>query len=67
MKKAMVRICIYPKDIQLITGKSYRQSIRIMKKIRLKFNKQENQYVTFDEFCEYTGIPYEQLEHLILG
>lgn len=33
------RLCIYPKDIQRITGKSYRQSARILQKIRSDLNK----------------------------
>ncbi|MFA7688235.1 MAG: hypothetical protein WCY25_10265 [Moheibacter sp.] len=63
----MNRICIYPKDIQLITGKSYRQSLRIMAKMKREFNKSDREYLTFDEFCKYSGIRYEELEHLIRG
>ncbi len=62
----MNRICIYPKDIQLITGKSYRQSTRLMQKIKKELNKPENEFLTIDEFCTYTGIKYEQVTHLIL-
>ncbi len=63
----MNRVCIYPKDIQLITGKSYRQSIRLMQKIKKELNKLENEFLTIDEFCIYTGIRYEQVSHLIFG
>ncbi len=63
----MNRVCIYPKDIQLITGKSYRQSIRLMQKIKKELNKLENEFLTIDEFCTYTGIRYEQVSHLIFG
>ena len=34
MKNEIQRVCIYPKDIQRITGKSYRQSIRLMQKVK---------------------------------
>lgn len=67
MKKDMNRVCIYPKDIQLITGKSYRQSTRLMQKIKKELNKLENEFLTIDEFCTYTGIKYEQVAHLIFG
>ncbi len=67
MKTRLIRVCIYPKDIQIITGKSYRQSIRLMHKIKTELQKQPNEFLTIDEFCNYTGIKYEQLEHLIIG
>lgn len=67
MKLTLHRVCIYPKDIQLITGKSYRQSTRLMQKIKKEFNKLDNEFLTIDEFCTYTGIKYEQVTHLIIG
>jgi hypothetical protein len=67
MKTVIKRVCIYPKDIQRITGKSYRQSTRLMQKIKRDLNKLENEFLTIDEFCTYSGIKYEQLDHLIIG
>jgi hypothetical protein len=67
MKTAIKRVCIYPKDIQRITGKSYRQSTRLMQKIKRDLNKLDNEFLTIDEFCNYSGIKYEQLDHLIIG
>jgi hypothetical protein len=67
MKTAIKRVCIYPKDIQRITGKSYRQSTRLMQKIKIDLNKLDNEFLTIDEFCTYSGIKYEQLDHLIIG
>ncbi len=67
MKIEKQRVCIYPKDIQRITGKSYRQSTRIMQKIKKDLNKPENEFLTIEEFCLYTGIKYEQVTHLIFG
>ena len=63
----MQRVCIYPKDVQLITGKSYRQSVRLVRKIKEALNKTTNEFLTIDEFCTYAGIKYEQVSHLILG
>jgi hypothetical protein len=67
MKIEPKRVCIYPKDIQRITGKSYRQSIRILQKIRTDLNKQENELVSIDEFCQFTSLKYELVEPLIIG
>ena len=61
------RICIYPKDIQRITGKSYRQSTRIMQKAKKELNKLENEFLTIQEFCSYAGLKHEQVAHLIFG
>ena len=66
MKTIPKRVCIYPKDIQRITGKSYRQSIRIMQKIRKDLRKQENEFVSIEEFCNYTSLKYEQVIILII-
>ena len=55
----MERICIYPKDIQLITGKSERWGREIIKKIKERFNKEDHQLVTIDELCSYLGIDAE--------
>ena len=66
MKTIPKRVCIYPKDIQRITGKSYRQSIRLMQKIRKDLRKQENEFVSIEEFCNYTSLKYEQVIILII-
>ena len=67
MKIEKKRLCIYPKDIQRITGKSYRQSARLLQKIRSDLNKLENELVTIEEFCQYAGLKIEQVEPLIFG
>ena len=67
MKMQIKRICIYPKDIERITGKSYRQSTRMLQDIRKSLNKLENELVTIEEFCQYAGLKIEQVEPLIFG
>lgn len=67
MKTQVKRICIYPKDIERITGKSYRQSSRMLQAIRKSLNKLENELVTIEEFCQYAGLKIEQVEPLIFG
>ena len=66
MKSENKRLCIYPKDIQRITGKSYRQSLRLLNKMRNDLNKLENEFVSIEEFCQYTSLKYEQVMALIV-
>jgi len=67
MKPQLTRLCIYPKDIQIITGKSERYSRDLIQKIKKHLHKEEHQLVTFQEFCEYMGIPLEQVQAVIRG
>jgi hypothetical protein len=67
MKNEKHRVCIYPKDIQRITGKSYRQSTRLLQKVKKELYKQENEFLTIEDFCTYSGLKYEQVAHLIFG
>jgi ATP-dependent Zn protease len=67
MRTESKRLCIYPKDIQRITGKSYRQSIRLLQKMRKKLNKLEDELVSIEEFCQFTSLKIEQVEPFIVG
>ncbi|MDG1277547.1 MAG: hypothetical protein P8O16_09725 [Algoriphagus sp.] len=51
------RCVIFPKDVQRITGRSERYGHDILKKIRIHFEKGENQFVTISEFSAFSGIP----------
>lgn len=55
------RITIYPKDIQRVTGRSERYGRTLIGKIRKHLNKQDHQFVTVEEFCEYTGLKIEHV------
>ena len=61
------RICIYPKDVQRITGKSERYGRSLLAQIRNHYHKQEHQFVSIDEFCQYTGLKAEQVYPFITG
>ncbi|MBR8534053.1 hypothetical protein KDU71_00645 [Carboxylicivirga sediminis] len=56
MTKALTRLCIYPKDVQRITGKSEKSSRRILQNIKGVLGKKEHQFITSEEFAIYTGI-----------
>lgn len=58
------RTCIYPKDISILLGKSYKQSARILRTIRDAYGKQSHQYVTLEEFATYTGIDMEAIRQV---
>ena len=65
MKTEIIRLCIYPKDVQRITGLSYRQSVRYIHRMRAALNKSETELLSVEEFCHYTGLKYKQVsEHL---
>jgi hypothetical protein len=52
----LTRSCIYPKDVQRITGKSERYSRKLLKKIKAVLKKGEHQFVSIDEFAQYAGL-----------
>lgn len=60
------RICIYPKDIARITGKSERYARKLLDKIKVEYSKTENQFISVEEFCRFTGLKLDQVEPLII-
>lgn len=67
MKTETTRLCVYPKDVQRITGKSERYGRMLLLKIRESFNKEEHQFISIEEFCAYTGLKIDQVQALLLG
>ena len=67
MKKRMQRLCIYPKDVQRITGRSERYSRNLIRRIMQELNKKEHQFLTVSEFCIYTGIDEEKVKRVKTG
>jgi len=61
------RIIIYPKDVQLITGKSERYGRSLLKRIKNHFKKDDHQFVSVEEFCSYTGLKYEHVAPLLFA
>ena len=57
----MERLCIYPKDIQIVTGKSERYGRSIIQQIKKKYLKESHQLVTIEEFCNYIGISEDKV------
>lgn len=55
------RSCIYPKDVQRITGKSQKTAQRILSQLKIKLGKQPHQYISVSEFAQYSGLDEELL------
>jgi len=64
-QKGLKRIVVTAKDVQLITGKKDKGSRNLLKKIKMAFNKSKESFVTFDEFCIYTGLEMEDVKQFI--
>ncbi|MDG1803482.1 hypothetical protein [Flavicella sp.] len=58
----IVRACIYPKDIQCITGRSERYGRKLLNKIKVYFGKESHQFITSEEFSEFSGIKLKIIE-----
>ncbi len=66
MKTIPTRLCIYPKDIQRITGKSERYSRNLMHRIRTSLGKQAHHPITWLELAAYLNLPPDQIREHIL-
>jgi len=60
------RIIIYPKDVQVLTGKSERYGRGLIQKIRGHLKKQPHQMISIKEFCDYTGLEEEEVRSHII-
>ncbi|WNM17969.1 transcription initiation factor IIE subunit beta family protein [Flavobacterium capsici] len=61
----MSRICIYAKDVQIITGKSERQARKIINSIKDAYAKKKHQPVTIKEFCDYMDLDINDVNPLL--
>ena len=67
MKTTTTRLCVYPKDVQRITGKSERYGRMLLLKIRESINKQDHQFISIEEFCAYTGLKMDHVQPFLTG
>lgn len=59
------RACIYPKDIQRITGRSERYGRKLLNDIKCFLDKEPHQFITINEFSEYSGIQVDIVSQYI--
>ncbi|WP_317162586.1 hypothetical protein [Flavicella marina] len=60
-----VRICIYPKDIQCITGRSESFGRKLIRQIKKHFDKKPHQFITAQEFSDYSGIDMNSIHEYL--
>ena len=65
MKTKCNRLCIYPKDVVKITGRTERFSRSLIQRIKQNLNKKPHQFVSIEEFCHYTGLEVEKVQKII--
>jgi hypothetical protein len=61
------RMIVKHRDIQNITGMTYRTASRMMKKVRQAYNKSNDQPITIDEFCSFFGLKEEKVREYIFS
>jgi hypothetical protein len=49
-------MCVFAQDVVLITGRSYKTSLKILREIREAYNKPKNALVSCLEFCAYMNL-----------
>ncbi|MDD7913342.1 hypothetical protein [Polaribacter ponticola] len=60
------RACIYPKDIQRITGRSERYCRKLINKIKEYLDKEPHQFLTVKDFANYSGIEEETINKYLI-
>ena len=55
------RICVYPSDVAMVTGKGMRKSREIINTIKRKLRKEPHQYISIRELSVYLGLEYEDV------
>lgn len=60
------RAVIFKQDIMLITGRGERYCERLMKQLRMNFNKPRLALISVDEFVQFTGLSKELVESYIV-
>ncbi|MCI2228858.1 hypothetical protein MC378_06730 [Polaribacter sp. MSW13] len=62
----LVRACIYPKDIQRITGRSEWFGRNLINQMKDYFGKESHQFITAKEFSDYSGIALKIVEEYLM-
>lgn len=59
------RIVIYAKDIMNITGRKERAARKLLAQIRKKYKKKKGEFISVDEFCEFTTLKQESVREFL--
>lgn len=60
-----VRVVLYPKDVENITGRRGRTARKLLQKIREALGKSKDEFITIKEFCLFTGIEEELVKDFL--
>ncbi|QRM87798.1 hypothetical protein FG167_00710 [Lacinutrix sp. WUR7] len=61
----MKQICIYPKEVAILLGKSLTTAQTLVRTIKDVHGKDKHQALTIREFCAYMGLPYTDVFNMI--
>ncbi|MET7000155.1 hypothetical protein [Chitinophaga defluvii] len=64
-KNVPKRIVIYAKDIVNILGKKKSAAQVMMQNMRRQLGKKREEFITVEEFCQFTGIKEEKVYAMI--
>ncbi len=64
-KKEVTRMCVYAPDVELITGRSYKTSLRILQRVREAYGKSSGAVVTYIELCAYLNLDEDEVLKLL--
>jgi len=63
--KIPLRVVVYPKDVENITGRCPRTARKLLQTIREALGKSSSNFVTVKEFCAFTGIEEELVKDFL--
>lgn len=66
LKNKLTRVVVYPKDVSRITGKSERYGRKLLRTIKEANDKEAHQFVSLEEFADYTGLSIELIKKHII-
>jgi len=64
---AVPRICLYPKDVATLTGRSYDSAKRLVRRARQAAGKPAGALVTVQDFCRLTGLDAVEVSAALNG
>ena len=59
------RVCLVPKDIAILTGRSEGHARRLVRSIKKKMGKERSDLLTVEEFCRYTKMNADKISQAI--
>jgi predicted RNA-binding protein YlqC (UPF0109 family) len=60
-----VRVVLYPKDVENITGRRGRTARQLLQKIREALGKSKYEFITIKEFSLFTGIDEDLIKDFL--